>query len=221
MEDGMSNFIPRKVKDFIFFTRKIAEFVDERVEEWTHIPDDAFTDLVEKMNILHSAQENMIKDDSRQQHEKRNMAHKECEKALRHFIKFYLRNPIITRDELVAMGIPPLDNVRTQHTKVEEAVDMLIKLRYENELIVHFRQRGADNRAKPKGYDGAVIIWAIGDAEPDNLKDYDGHVLASKTPYAVKFDTHKSGNRVWFRAAWQNARGIIGEYCEAKSAVIP
>jgi len=119
------------------------------------------------------------------------------------------------------MGIPIHDTIRTPHTKVDEMVDMLIKLRNENELIVHFRQRGVDHKAKPTSYDGAVIIWAIGDTEPDNLKDYQGHTLASKSPYAVKFDTHESGKRVWFRAAWQNNRGILGDYCEVKSAVIP
>ena len=85
----MSNFIPRNVKDFIFFTRRIAEFVDERIADWTHIPDEAFVDLVEKMNILNSAQENLITINNRQQIAKRNMARKECEKALRYFIKFY------------------------------------------------------------------------------------------------------------------------------------
>ena len=45
------------------------------------------------------------------------------------------------------------------------------------------------------------------------------HRLASKkSPY---FDTHYSGKRVWMRACWQNARGNLGRWSEAKTAIVP
>jgi len=79
----------------------------------------------------------------------------------------------------------------------------------------------ATNKAKPKGYDGAVIIWCINDVEPVTLNKYEGHSLASRTPYAVKFDTHDSGKRAWFKICWQNGRGILGRFSEAISAIVP
>jgi len=176
---------------------------------------------IAQFSAFHDALNAAIKNQTPANMIRRNEARTVLEKSIRGMVNQFLRFPPITDADRKEMGIPIRDTIRTPHTKVEEMVDMLIKLRNENELMVHFRQRGADNRAKPTGYDGAVIIWCISDTEPATLKEYGEHTLASKTPYAVKFDTHESGKRVWFRAAWQNARGILGDYCEAKSAVVP
>jgi hypothetical protein len=100
-------------------------------------------------------------------------------------------------------------------------VSFEIQIRRENELMIHFSQRGVNSKAKPTNYDGAVIIWTISEEEPASLDGYVKHSLASRTPYALKFDTHDSGKRVWIRIAWQNARGILGDYCEAKTAIVP
>jgi hypothetical protein len=63
-----------------------------------------------------------------------------------------------------------------------------------------------------------LSTWThIDDEDYGDLK----HSLASRTPYPLKFDTHDSEKRVWIRIAWQNARGILGDYCEAKTAIVP
>jgi hypothetical protein len=62
-----------------------------------------------------------------------------------------------------------------------------------------------------------LSIWTISEEEPTSLDGYVKHSLASRTPYALKFDTHDSGKRVWISIAWQNARGVLGDYCKEKN----
>ncbi|MCL2064631.1 MAG: hypothetical protein FWG98_09725 [Candidatus Cloacimonetes bacterium] len=100
-------------------------------------------------------------------------------------------------------------------------IENSIKINNTNNIIIDFKQAGTQNKAKPKGYSGAVIILAITDKEPETNDGYTGHILATKTPHTIEFDTHDSGKRVWVRACWQNARGILGSWSEAKTAIIP
>ena len=114
-----------------------------------------------------------------------------------------------------------MDTIRTVHKTVTENVDFVIHIRGTNNIIIDFRQEGEVHKARPTGYSGAVIIWGFSETEPRSNDDYTGHVLATRTPYTIEFDTHDSGKRVWVRACWQNARGILGRWSEAKSAIVP
>ena len=145
----------------------------------------------------------------------------ECEKVLRNFIKYYVRNPIVNTDQLALLGVPPIDNTRTTHFEVTETVDFEIHIKGTNNIIVDFKQTGTGKRAKPKGYSGAVIIWAINEEEPEKFEDFPLHTLATRSPYTIEFENHDSGKRAWIKIAWQNARGHVGRWTEAKSAIIP
>jgi len=190
-------------------------------DSWTHVPEAAYFELRDQVNNFESVMDTTPVDSNRSQIERRNNAQRQCEAFLRYFIRFYIRHPAVKNEDLLAMHIPPIDNIRTAHTVVDEMVTFEIRRRRENELMIHFQQRGHASKAKPTGYDGAVIIWGFSENEPKTLDEYTGHTLASRTPYAMKFDTHDSGKRVWMRLCWQNARGILGDYCEAESAVVP
>jgi hypothetical protein len=217
----MSDFIPTNAAAFLSFARGIAENVDPASRYWSHVPENAYEELTEKVKNFEEAFNSTPRDSTRSQIASRNAAQKECERFIRYFIRFYVRHPSVPDSILITLSIPPIDTVRTTHFEVNEKVDFIIRIRSENELIVDFWQRGHTSKAKPSGYDGAVVIWTFSDEEPATLDNYLRHSLASRTPYALKFDTHDSGKRVWIRIAWQNARGILGDYCEAKSAIIP
>ena len=46
----------------------------------------------------------------------------------------------------------------------------------------------ARHRAKPEGYDGAVVMWAVGDAPFTRIEDLTGgHTMASRTPHPLVF----------------------------------
>ena len=71
------------------------------------------------------------------------------------------------------------------------------------------------------GYDGAVIIWGIRDTPPKHPHELANHTMASRTPHTLTFEEPQRGKTVQIALAWQNERGITGQWSEYKSAVIP
>ena len=217
----MTQFIPRNAAKFLIWAHNF-EFQGAMFwDDWKHMPASVVTEFSKFYNKFQGFQYTMPEDATRAQINDRNNAQKDLTKYIRYMIRFYVRNPAVPESQQIAMGVPPISSNRTQHVNVTEMVDFTIHIRRENEIVIQFQQRGILSRAKPRGYDGAVIIWNRSDTEPATLLEYEGHTLASRTPYELKFPTHCSGKRVWVRIAWQNARGILGDYCEAKSCMIP
>ena len=162
----MSDYIPRNANEFFWFVKGIIEYTEKKIKStWKHIPEAVFDELKAKSEDFLKRIEMMPRDPSKHVIRGRNDAQKECEKAVRHFIKFYIRNPIVTNEELVEMKIPPLDKERTPKIVVHETVEFEIKIKGTNNIIVDFWQSGVKSKAKPTGYDGAVIIWCISDDE--------------------------------------------------------
>ncbi|MDR2731491.1 MAG: hypothetical protein LBB81_11420 [Treponema sp.] len=93
--------------------------------------------------------------------------------------------------------------------------------RISRELKIDFWIQGAGHKAKPHGYDGAVIIWGIRDTPPETPDQLEHHTMASRTPFTLHFDETERGRTVYVGLAWQNERGILGQWSEYKSAVIP
>jgi hypothetical protein len=129
--------------------------------------------------------------------------------------------PPLTEGDFADLGLQAPDNIRTPHIDVSEMVDFVIHLRGIRELIVDFWIQGETHKAKPHGYDGAVIIWGIRGTPPENPAELLNHTMASRTPHTLTFDEGDRGKTVQIALAWQNERGIIGAWSEYKSAVVP
>jgi hypothetical protein len=59
------------------------------------------------------------------------------------------------------------------------------------------------------------------DGTPQNRDELNNHTMASRIPYSLLFDETERGKTVYGALLWQNERGIIGQWSEIKSAVIP
>jgi len=143
------------------------------------------------------------------------------ERALRHFVNRFLRFEPVTDLDRDKMGIPNRDLIRTPHIDVTEVVEFETKLRNIREVLVNFWIKGQTHKAKPAGYDGAVLIWDVLDTPPTSTHDLTLHTMASRTPHALEFAEEERGKTVYIAAAWQNERGLIGQWSEIQSAVIP
>jgi hypothetical protein len=117
------------------------------------------------------------------------------------------------------IGLKPRDMIRTPHIEVNEVVEFELKLHEIRQILVNFWVKGTAHKAKPAGYDGAVIIWAVLDA-PD-VHSLTRHTMASKTPHSLDFPEEERGKTVYIAAAWQNERGIIGPWSEILNTIIP
>jgi hypothetical protein len=138
---------------------------------------------------------------------------------LLHQRKFF--SPPMLDSDWLRLGLRPRDTIRTPHVEVNEVVEFETKLREIREILVNFWVKGAAHKAKPAGYDGAVIIWDVLDSPPAEPHDLNRHTMASKTPHALEFTEEERGRTVYIAVAWQNERGIIGAWSEIQSAVIP
>ena len=133
----------------------------------------------------------------------------------------YYKKPPLTDTDFISLGLRLRDIIRTSHIDVHEIVEFELILRHIREIVVNFWVKGSTSRAKPKGYDGAVIVWDVLDAPPSSPDDLNRHTLASRTPYALHFAESERGKTAYIALCWQNARGNIGQWSEIQSAVIP
>ena len=129
--------------------------------------------------------------------------------------------PPLTEGDFADLGLRPPDTIRTPHIDVPEMVDFVIHLSNIRELVVDFWIQGEAHKAKPAGYDGAVIIWGIRDTPPEQPDELPHHTMASRTPHTLTFEEGQRGQTVQIALCWQNERGITGQWSEYKSAIIP
>jgi len=150
------------------------------------------------------------------------VAFKALVKKMRYVKDRYFKKPPLEDPDFISLGLHPHDETRSEHLVVHERVTVTLRLRYDREIIVDFRITGAPNKAKPKGYEGADIIWAILDHHPTGHAELTGgHEMASRTPFYFEFSEEDRGKTVYIAAAWQNERGHRGAYSDIVSAVVP
>jgi hypothetical protein len=219
------DYIPRPDEAFNTFFKNINQYVGLKTTgtnpEWTHIPQAAQTELLSAYTAWYSAFVLTLKPHSSVETKEKNRVRLLSERALRAFVNQYLRFPPVTDMDRDNMGIPNRDLIRTPHIDVKETVEFELKLRNIREILVDFWVKGESHKAKPDGYDGAVLIWDVLDTPPQRPADLTLHTMASRTPHAIEFDETERGRTVYVAASWQNERGNIGHWSEIQSAKIP
>jgi len=215
-------YIPANAIDFLRFMSRVLEYVQLKLGFWLHIPAEALNKMWDVFQEYKNVVETTEKTPTSSQLRERKRKQTSSEKQLRQFVNQYLRyDPVVTDFDRDEMGIPNRDTIRTNHTVVNEGVEFSVEPIAIRELLVKFWVRDADNMAKPKGYDGAVIIWAVLDTPPDSFDQLTNHVLASRTPFKLLFDIKESGKTVYIALAWQNNRGIKGMWTNIRPAIVP
>jgi hypothetical protein len=219
------SFIPRTDAAFDRFFRDITQYVASKTSSsnnvWTHIIPDSKTALNAAYANWYNAYALTFNPHPPQITREKNRVRLESERVLRAFINQFLRFPPVTDLDRDNMAIPNRDLIRTPHVDVTETVEFELKLRNIREVVVNFWVKGEAHRAKPEGYDGAVIVWDVLDTPPARPDDLTLHTMASRTPHALEFDETERGRTVYIAASWQNERGNTGAWSEIQSAVIP
>jgi len=222
------DYIPRSAVDFDVFMCNIIDYVKSKVcagppscAEWDTIPQDRFNSLETKYKYFKSAFNNAFEVPTPANNLKKNEALSAATHELREFVNQFLRFPPVTDTDRVDMGIPNRDTVRSVHVVVNETVDYALHIRGIREVVIDFWVLGHTNKAKPQGYNGAVVKWGIYSAPPKSIDDLVFHSMATKTPFPLYFDETERGKIVYIALAWQNKRGMIGGWSEIKSTIIP
>ena len=215
------DFIPRPDAAFDRFFKNILDYMLDSFSRWGHIPEEEVYALEGQYEDWGTAYRKTLVPHTSVDTREKNRVRTVSERALRHFINRFLRFEPVTDRERDIMAIPNRDLIRTPHISVTEVVEFELVLRNIREVLINFWIKGETHRAKPEGYDGAVIVWAVLDAPPQTPDELILHTMASRTPHVLEFGNNQRGGTVYIAAAWQNERGLIGQWSEMQNAVIP
>jgi hypothetical protein len=119
------------------------------------------------------------------------------------------------------MGVPIRDDIRTTITAPTEAVNFFFKPKQFKQHEVHFKVKGAENKARPYGYKGAVIKWMTSDKAASSVDELNELDVASRTPYVMNFTDADRGKVVSVAMRWMNNKSQKGPWSEIQSAIVP
>jgi len=215
------DWLPRRREEIIAMARTWKAVLTEEEGRW-----DVTTGEVSGLNLrLNNAVAALNEAEANKGDRHLNAVAKEAMDTLIAYMRVLRRRrfiiPPLAPPDFVLLGMREPDLTHTPHIEVTEAVELELSLRNIREVLVEFKVKGAANKAKPAGYDGAVIVWDVLDAPPANPNDLTRHTMASRTPHALIFDQEERGKTVYVCAAWQNERGNIGLWSDILSGIVP
>jgi hypothetical protein len=152
---------------------------------------------------------------------------KEAESAFRPVYRklytgFLKESPVVTDDDLVAMGMPTRHTGRVPAPVATTYPAFTIDSATIRRLVIHFfDQLKKKSKGKPDGQHGAEIRWAILAAPPTKIDDLIHSAFDTHTPFTLDFDEDQRGKTVYFCLRWENTRGEKGPWSEIVSAIIP
>jgi hypothetical protein len=149
-------------------------------------------------------------------------AKKAAKDAMRDFARYNIRfNRLMTPEQKLYYG------VRTWHKghriEVPGTVPALSP-RPGNirQIIMDYKDVGADRNGKPKGVHGIEIRWAILDHLPSGEEELIHSSFDTRHPFRITFREEDRGKTVYFMARWEIQRaGEKGKFGPVTSAVIP
>jgi len=218
-------YIPNNAGEFDTFFKNLTQYVALKASGskavWKHIPSEAQNNLYDAYRDWFSAYTLTLKPHTKIERMNRRIAYTDASKIIRIFVRQYLRFPPVTDNDRTAMDINNYDTVKTMHYEVPEVVDATTKLKDIRTILLDFKVKGAESKAKPDGYNGALVAWDVLDEPPEQPEDLTRKKLASRTPHLIEFNERERGKTAYIALAWQNKRGILGKWSKIHTAIVP
>ena len=226
---GNRDYIPRSDAEFDIWFRNLVEYVLEKTQSgpqgqppaWDHIPQRHIDELVAAFQDWRQYYEPTLGPHTPADVAAKNDARRRAERVIRPFVRRFLHFEPVTNADRVNLRIPLHDKVRTDHVAVPEEVEFVLTISGIRVVHVDFWILGSTHKAKPEGYDGAVLVWDVLDAPPADPDHLNRHTMASRTPHTIEFPEEERGKTVYVALCWQNERGFTGRWSDIKSTVIP
>ena len=215
------NFIPRKDSELVAWSDNFCHTVSDNATKW-EIPADEVTAL-KTANVsfasIHLQADSPIRDSVIVK--EKNAARKALVNKIRTMTRFRLQNPIITDADRTRLGITVRDVDPTNIPVPATRPSLDVRVVYFRRLEVRFQDMDSESRAKPYGINGAVINYAVLDAQPAGPDALARSVLATRTPHMLEFTEEERGKTVYIAIRWQNEKGQKGPWSEIESAIVP
>jgi hypothetical protein len=214
-------YFPTKHVEFNQFFKNIIQYMGSKATEWKHIPKDVQDALADEYGDWYTAYAPTLKPHNPLENKAKRDAYAQAARHLRLFINQYLRFPPVTAQDRLAMGIPNPDFVRTRHGPPTEEVEYTLRQKGRHKVSVYFKVLGAQSRAKPAGYHGAIIAYDVLDNPPQRYEELTRRVTATRTPCTLEFDVTERGKAMYAALHWQNRRGNDGAWSKIQSEIVP
>jgi hypothetical protein len=138
------------------------------------------------------------------------------------YTAFLKDSPFVSNTDLVLMGLPERRSGGGTPAPVPTTVpEAEVRLPSPAVVEIHFRDSGADKKAKPAGVHGAEILWSLLDEPPASWTELKHSSFDTHTPFSLTFDGTERGKRLYFAMRWENTRGEKGPWSEIQIAVVP
>ena len=217
------DYIPGNMAAFHNWFVNLHQYVEKKTAGggWGHIPGEEIEKLKKAFASWKENYDSSVVSGSVSAPVKRRSARRKAEDVIRPFVKRHLHFEEVSDEERVDMGIPTHEKRRRQSHSVHEEMNCVLITRSPRMVEAHFKVQGLKSKAKPNNYDGAMVAWAVLDAEPKSIGDLSNQTLASRTPFMLMFDEEDRGKKLYIALAWQNARGTLGNWTNILSTYIP
>jgi hypothetical protein len=155
--------------------------------------------------------------------ERKKDTRKVCEKAFRVYVQAYLsRNPAVTDEDRVAMGIPVYKTTKSKRPLPETVPELEVDTGTPRRHLVHYRDRGSERRGKPEGVAGIEIRWAVLDHYPATVKELINSGYDTASPWMNEFDEADRGRKAYYCGRWEApVEGGKGPFGEIVEAIVP
>ena len=141
---------------------------------------------------------------------------------LRQLNNLVRNNPTITDEDLYSLGLPPRPDSKPTPAPIPATIpEANIESKGSGVLNIHFRDKGATNKAKPAGVHGVEIRWGILANKPETRDELTNSAFDTKTPYQFVFKESQRGQRMYFSLRWENTRGEKGNWSDIYDTIIP
>jgi hypothetical protein len=220
------DYVPHGDAEFNNWLENLSGYVSKKCSgpkpEWTHIPKSALDELIKAKDDWQAAYARFLKPHSDGVTTAKNTAKKKTVKIVRSFVQRYLRFDPVTEEDCVEMKIPmPVKKTRSILSEPPYAPALKVRPKAERQRWVDFWEEGSASRARPYGYNGAVIYYVILDSPPESMEDVAKTVLATRTPYTLEFSEADRGKRVYIAVRWQNNKGQLGPLSGIQMGFVP
>jgi hypothetical protein len=214
-------YLPRKDSNLILWIENFISQISLHAEAWSipqqeiHPVKKALDEFKSFYSITNSPKRTSIAV------AQKNEARQDLLELIRILINFRLKNPIITNDQLIALGLNVKDKTRTPIPPPLTCPKFNLKVVDTRRINISFQDSESVTKAKPYGITGGIISYVILDRPPVKHEELTRTVLASRTPYTLDFTEEERGKTVYIAMRWQNKKGQIGTWSEIMSAIIP
>jgi hypothetical protein len=222
------DYIPPRDADFDGWYFNLKNYVVEKTQgpyppyQWTNIPPERVTELTTLYDDWHTKYNTTLAAHTPVDTEYKNDARKAAVKYIRSFVAQYLKFDPVTDEDRTAMGIHNHNPKPTPVPIPKTVPELTIDSGTPRCLIINYRDKDSERRAKPAGVHGIEIRWAISDAPPADVEDLINSSFDTKSPLTLEFKEHERGKKVYLCGRWEiNREGEKGHFGDVVEAFVP